>query len=442
MTYPIYIVINIFLLIVYLLIIKSISRVFHIFFALFIFFTVLGSLSVLYIEKGIYIVEQGQFSQFTGAAFRLNIILIIHALFLKLFDYVFKNHTSNIQGKIRAGFNNIQIHRGVYIIPLCISFCILFLCFVNVIISENIPFFTEGYISRFDYLSNTILWPILSFFGSTTSIIPILSGYVFLKSILVGNQFIRNLAIINISLYIYYIVLIGQKFGGILFGLYYFIVPFLIYVILTGKIYKYYKKMIVPFLVFISLVSFLLIHHYSRYSLSQDFGGPIQFIIYRALGLQGHTWWGIDKQIFLDESVISTNFDFNLMHMVMRTIGLPGVESAIERGVNFTFGLYPGLILGFGPFIGIILLFFISLFFYIHIILVLNLINKGYIMYLLGFYSYIWFYSFISIGNMELFFEPKSLVIYFLLFIFILYFENKKNYKGVKSENYCNYSNI
>ncbi|WNS75205.1 DUF6418 domain-containing protein [Bacillus sp. DTU_2020_1000418_1_SI_GHA_SEK_038] len=390
----------------------------------------------MYIEKGIYIIEQGEYSYFTGAAFRLNVLLILHAVFLRKIDHFFRGKLINIKMTISLNeinpnrlINNIYIKSAFFISLLLIS-----LSYINIIITGNIPIFSSGYISRFDYLQTTVFWNFLAPFGSTVVMVPIISGYIFLISKMSNKRTFANSQIFLLILYLIYLILIGQKFGGIIFGVYYFCIPTFVYFIINNK-KVITKKNILILLGTILLAFSLVVYHYSNYALVEQFGGPLAFILYRALGLQGHTWWGIDNQLMANnEYFVSSKFNFNMMEGIMLAIGNNDVETAIERGVNFTFGLYPGLIMNFGYLNSLIILIFLSFLFYVVIYIVLYSIKNGVYFYFLSAYLYITFYNFISIGNFKVFFEIKTLLILYIVLLLYLISAKKRyvKFRGIR----------
>lgn len=371
------------------------------FYSIFGYILLLLSLTYLLSNK-IYIVEQGIYSH-------LNESLIYFIPFFLIFIFllfIFSITTKISMVKSHKYFLSRVNHK----IILILLTLLLSLSYINIFISENLPIFSDGYISRFDFLHDTKLWGVLAPFGQVIVIIPITLGYLLMQSSLQG--FKTRYIFIYFLIYLFYLILIGQKFGAFLLGGYYLMLPTIVHRLLHNEKIISLKLLSVFFLA--SLLIFLLIvYHYGHLPIAEEFGGPINFIFYRLFGLQGHTFWGIVEQ--LNNLPISISNWWEGMHNMMRIIGIDGIERAIERGVNFTGG-YPVVLLITFPFIGSIFVYTIlsSIFFIFLRFLVLNIYNPKYI-----FYAYILLYinSFQSLGSLSLLLNYKVLLLSLIIIV-------------------------
>ncbi|XOV92292.1 MAG: DUF6418 domain-containing protein [Bacteroidota bacterium] len=308
---------------------------------------------------------------------------------------------------------------------------LLTLCILNIIISGSIPLFSEGYIDRFEYIKNTKIWNVIGIFGVTTSIIPIMLSFGLLET----KRARITESLIGFIVYSLYIILIGHKFGGLVQGAFLFLLPIFVIKAKTNGL----KKVLLTFskvgFVFIILLFGLIFYHYSSYSLAEDHGGAISFIFYRIFSLQGHTFWGVVNHL----DIISASLGPDLLGLIegmpnlMRLIGTGGVNEAIERGVNFTFGYFAAMPYFLGIF-GIILLVFNSTFFsWISDLVVYSIVIKDPIKYFFAVNVFNDWLNFTESGTLGSILSAKSILIFSsLLLLIILDSINLLNRKHIK----------
>ena len=170
-------------------------------------FTIVPSL--IYIEEGIYISEQGRDSFFVGATFCYLIYFIITFALIKLTFNSLKNFDISAV-KIKMGNNSIDSK-----IVLFIAVLSLMILLVNAA-QSRLPIFDSS-VTRFTYWKNS-QYPFLNkIFGNVSVFIPFCLGIVFKKH--------KKTAIFLMSIYFVYNFIIGQKFSPIVSGLYAFILP-------------------------------------------------------------------------------------------------------------------------------------------------------------------------------------------------------------------------
>ena len=383
----------------------------------FIVFSYFGIVSSLYLESGVYVFEQDRVTNFSGSTIRL---IIIFFWFWCCFGITYKV----LAPPLITGIHSVSIKKLYLDLSLSVSAIIMAVAFVNIYITGDIPFFSTGYINRFEYLQNTKLWYLLKVFGVSTTIIPLLSGVAYAGYSAISVKSGQILCILMIVFYLIYMSLLGNKFGGLVYGVYYFIMPILLITVISSKnIKKTIVKYITYGILFITPVFGLVYYHYSTYPLSEEYGGPFKFILYRIFALQGHLWWGIDHHIFLDGNSHMFNFSEakHAMPTMMRIVSGTWIESAIERGVSFTFGFPASPLLFFGVTIGIVVIGIIAAFMaFIAKVVVSSILDFDLIKYVLSAYLMIWISNAATMGSLEIFVQLKFLVIFTLFCIYLL----------------------
>jgi hypothetical protein len=289
---------------------------------------------------------------------------------------------------------------------------LLFLAYLNIfVLSSTPPFFGEGYINRIGYLEQTKLWTFFRPFGAILIIVPIILGY--LKAYYYYYSKKSYIIYIIFASYIAYLIFIGQKFSGMMIGIFYFLLPQLILMIQQRKKILTLSRIIIIFLIASSFF-LLLVFHYSRNPIAIEMGGPVKFIFYRIFALQGHMSWGYYNAY--DFFTWEPQNMYHAMHNMMRTVGEPSiVESMISRGVNFT-GAFPTIV--FFSFPIIISIIILMLIFYIYFMFASSLLRSIDTIYYI-FYIYIFNYiiTYFSRGSIEEIFNFKVLGLFILIYL-------------------------
>ncbi len=360
----------------------------------------------------VYILEQDTYSFYNNN----YLYLIIFYLYFFYIAYIFfRINVKTITTIIYK--NSIYPHKNLNKILIVFVVALLSIAYLNLALSDLPPLLKGGYINRIGYLEETRLWSILKPFGAVLVIVPIILGY------LNGHHFIykkTNIFLyIILFIYIFYLLLIGQKFSGILQAFFYFYLPIIIYYILYNKNF-FNKKIVSQILIFGTLMIFWLAYHYSNNPLSEKVGGAFQFLIYRIFALQGHLSWGFYN--YKDLLNFEPSFVIHGMQNMMRTVGGPGVESMIERGVNFA-GAFPTLYIMSFP-IGINFLV-IGLIYYLYLYLIIKIIkNLDKIYYIFYIYIFNYIRTFFSRASIEELFNFKIIGLLFMI-LFVMLLTNK-----------------
>ena len=356
-------------------------------------------ISILNIEWGTFIIEEQRYSYFTGATFRFMVYQLFFLMMIYICMSIFAG-SANINIQSRDFIIDHKIDNGIRSIFLLICLSVLILSYVNIIISGNIPLFSRSLIDRVTYLPETILWPFLSFFGKTIIIVPITLGYIMYL-----NKNKRNI-IISLSIiflvYLFYIILVGQKFGPIVYGIFYFLLPSLISFLRKNSLLSLCKRIIIPFCIISGLLLILLLYHYSKFKLAKFGMTPFMLFKMRILDLHGHVYWGIDRLIF--EKQLNFSFDMSMflesMHTMMRLVSPRIAEEAITRGTNFTGGFPSSVILFWGPYLAfIVLIVTAAALTYLYKQIMSSIIFNNIFLYVLSIYMYSWLINFTASGE-------------------------------------------
>lgn len=384
------------------------------------YFLLVASLYYLTNDQ-IYIIEQKEYSHYNNSVYYIVPYFILLVLVQFIFYYKYHSKSKN---NIRF-YPERSIYNSLYIVVVFL----LGISFLNVIISGTPPLLSGGYISRFDYLETTKLWFILQTFGQIVVIVPIILGFLFLYNTI--NQKSNIFVYLIFFSYLLYVVLIGQKFGGLTSGLTMLFTPYLLHQLSIGNNILKFKYIIYGFILLSAILSFVA-YHYSQYTLAEEMGGPVQFILYRVFALQGHTTWGMVNH--LENINFSTSDLYEGMKHMMLVVGHEKTFQAVERGVNFTGG-YPIILDAVFPFMFnyVVHIIFILLFLFLSLRIIKNLYNLKLIPYI---YLFIYFKSFLGLGSLSILINSKTIILLFLLFILeIVFYKRRKIHYDEKNIN-------
>lgn len=377
--------------------------------------------SLIYIEGGIYISEQGRDSYFVGATF------IYIAYFIITFLAIFI--TFNTLKKIK---------------PLCIkfvykskdkdNFILLLIVFFTLSIllynasQSRLPFFDPS-ITRFTYWENSRLPFLNRILGNTSIFIPFSLGILFSKY--------KKTCILLMIIYFAYNFLIGQKFSPIVSGLYSFLLPIILSSGLKINFKKFINKKVIVIFIIIFSVSYLVI--YKKYEERRPYAiikiyDPNEAMLYRAFGLQGHLMWGsVETYIYKDHphTYNPLNIVQGMQHLMFKfASNKEGLEDSISKGFNFTNG-YPSILFMVFP-VWIALL--------IHIFLTITILSlSGWILYeliksksyVLAVVSYQLFNWTIYAFTMGYFYKLKYPIIFLICYSIFVILNNKTKRKNL-----------
>ena len=399
---------------------------------LFVFFPTL--VSCLYIESGCYIVEEDKFGVLNYASLFFIVFWILFIVaFIFAMRITLKPKYDTQQGPDQrleietdpGGEEGVSEITAPTSLPwlLFLTICLGILYF-NLALSP-VPFFDPS-IFRFDYWK-VCRFPFLhKFFGNTSLFIPIIIGLL-LARYYKYQQSARLLWII-FFIYLIYLVLIGQKFGPIIYACFAFSLP--VFIMSKKEITK--KNIIIAVGSLSIIIVVLLMVIYYQYSMFNPFAAVLNLdldiwdaIFYRALALQGHLWWGAFEKVVWGMQDPSWHVRDLLegMHRLMFLLGAntTAVQTSIDKGISFAAG-YPAILIIVFP-LWLALLINVMLGFYFGLLgrICVYYIKKDDVLLATLCLQLYWFVLYIiEMGRFANLIEPKTLITGGLIIILIL----------------------
>ncbi len=296
--------------------------------------------SLIYIESGIYINEQGRNSYFSWATVLTCVYFTITLLTLYL------SHKSLDKYDFRTFIFKYKGKNAESIILKTVVLVVLSLLLFNAALSP-LPLFDMS-LSRFTYWSNSRFPFLNTIFGNTASFIPFILGILAPKN--------KRFSTIILLIYFFYNFLIGQKFSPILSGSFSFFLP--IVIINGNKVKQILKKRFFSIIMILS-ISTLVIYQviYTKYEARVPFANikiydPDEAIFYRIFGLQGHLMWGSTERFVFNDAERSynpTDLLYGMPNMMREFADSKEVlRSNADSGFNFT-NAYPGILFKIFP---------------------------------------------------------------------------------------------
>lgn len=337
--------------------------------------------SLIVIESGVHIVEQGRNGYFTYSSLILLLFYISTLFSLILFRKIFSNFFKNLKAT-KFKFFGVKEES---LTLLLISF-VFFAAFLNLFLSE-IPLFSEK-ITKFNYWENSRLPFLKPIVGNVMAFV------AFGTALLYKNY--KKTSIIFGILYVAYLVLIGQKFTGFFIGTIGALIA--LYYASKRSIKFKLKWLTNKYLLFFMAAMFgLVLYKYTIKPPFENLGlSPLESVFYRAFGLQAHVFWGATEQyVYLDKpQTWNISELWKGMHHLMLEFWPWRYEdfvSVTSRGVSWT-NAYPSILLRIFPvFIAIIanfiLLSFLS---FIQCLLEFFIKKKSFILSIIFFQLLIW----------------------------------------------------
>ena len=376
--------------------------------------------SIIYIETGKYIAEQGRSGYFVGAVW--------YYAFFYLITLVFVYATSNTLKKIKLSTFELKINHKPFedkaIITLVVV--VFMLLFFNLALSP-IPLF--GQVSRFEFWKYA-KFPILGkLFGNTAMFLPFSLGLLFKKY--------KKFTIFSMVLYFAYNFLIGQKFSPILSGSFSFFLPIVLASSNQIKLKAILKlKFILPALLVVFSVYKIIYNKYEKthpYAVIKIYN-PNEAMLYRIFGLQGHLFWGATetfahKKIPVSWDPLELNYGMHKMMRYFSNANKEKLEQNMKGGFSYT-NAYPAVLF---------MIFPVSIAYLFHILIVVFILslsgwilmrlitNHSYLFAVVSFQFYIWTIYALTMGY---FYKLKFGLIFNLLVLGLsYYYEQTKKIK-------------
>ncbi len=376
--------------------------------------------SLIYIETGKMISEQGREGFFVGSVYYFGLFYLLTLIFI----YLTFNTLRPV--KLRTFYFTHQGKNIEVPVLLVLVITVLGILIYNASQSPS-PLFDEG-ITRFNYWEHA-KYPVLNkLFGNTAMFIPFALGLLFPR--------IKKTSLFILAVYFAYNFYIGQKFSPIVNGTFAFLLP--LAVRYDNKIFlkTLFNKKSIVLMVLLGLAMYKII--YDRYERRYPFAvikiyDPNEAMFYRIFGLQGHLFWGATERFVYHDKSPSWNLGYLPygMHEMMKEFAVGGEEFVLQsarQGFNFT-NAYPSILfMIFPPLIAylfhvLIVIFILSLSGWILMRLIKN---KSFVLAVISFQFFNWTIYALTMGYFyKLIF---GLIFNFLILLMGAYFERKKIY--------------
>ncbi|WP_203295063.1 DUF6418 domain-containing protein [Luteirhabdus pelagi] len=376
--------------------------------------------SLIYIEEGVYINEQGRFSFFTGATILCVSYFIITFILIALSFKTFNKYKIPV---VKLNYKGHNIEYTLLILMVVIPMALLVL---NALLSP-IPL-TNPTINRFNYWSTSKLPFLNSIFGNTAMFVPFALGILFTRY--------KKFSLFMLLVFYGYNFMIGQKFSPIVQGTFSFLLPIVFYY--RGNIKSYVKRyFVVLMLVGASLIGIMYAVTYKKYDDTHPFANikiynPNEAMLYRIFGLQGHLLWGAtDRYVASNEEPKSFNpadllYGMRLMMDEFAKDRNMVLYANQKGGYNFT-NAYPGILFKIFP-VSLALVFhtFLTIVFLALMGWILKefMIHKGWVISVIIYQFFNWIlYAFV----MGYFYKLYFTLAFLLVYGFYVYYRKKKN---------------
>jgi hypothetical protein len=323
---------------------------FYLFIFLFIsfFWTIF---SLYYIENGAYISEQGIYGKHTNSVTRY-----ISFYFIFIIGTFFSFSMLN-----KLNFRIIKTMKNYRMIILFTDIFFIILLFIYLFLGFYKGFPLLHGINRFFY------WKEVEAFHKIIYLTPILSFFIgILYALTNKKEYVYKLFILLLLL-----ILFSEKFSGPFLLTIYYIMGFYITQNILSEdnnigfgnkfIFIYVPIIFLSFLVIVS-IGYVILHNIGAEDLYDK-------IMERALALQGHIWYGIDR-IVLNSNNIDYNLFFRqnnepdspagLIYLMYQVGNYDFIHAMRESGIRFTNGFPAITLMSFGYIYGFIIQFFLG----------------------------------------------------------------------------------
>ncbi len=241
--------------------------------------------SIVYIDGGTYISEQGRNSYFTGASIRLILIYIPFLFFLPYF-------TQKDQKKIQA-YSNVQIVNVnvktslVYLLAQAALFLVITYGVVDMLVT-GVPLFSDT-VTRSNFFSYSKLPGASLLMGEVTFFLMFLNGKCFSES---KSKKTKLLCLSLLAYSFIHRILMSYKYDG-LYQIFFMFFLYALYRWLTKtdlkKIFSW-KTILTVLGILVSILGVA----YLFYKVKHTSANPFELLMTRLFSLQAHTWWGED----------------------------------------------------------------------------------------------------------------------------------------------------
>ena len=270
-----------------------------------------GTLSIIWIDSGIYITEQLRVSYTTGAGLRYILLMLPFGIvFPKVLEYKIQ-HKKYITVKLK--FSKVPIENTIW------SVCIIVVVYILVdLLISGIPLLSST-VNKIGYYSKVSKLPLAGMLH--TLVMPfamLFSGIQFVQNPPKSRKFYE--AIVVAALIIFIQILMDNKFYGLYDYVIWFVIPIAgVYInkrVTMGRAIKIPVKYVIIALAILGGLLAICYNQYSRISTN-----PFALLLNRIFSLQSHTFWGID--LLVQENQIGCDLDRVLKEILAGISGVP-----------------------------------------------------------------------------------------------------------------------
>ena len=241
--------------------------------------------SIVYIDGGTHISEQGRDSYFTGASIRLFLIYVPFFFFLPYFA-----KKGRLKSQTYSDIDPMKIKVEtpvVYLVAQIALFAVITYGFVDMLIT-GVPLFSDT-VTRSNFFSHSKLFGASLLMGEVTFFLMFLNGKCFAETTN-KKQKIISLALLGYS--VLHRVLMAYKYDGLYQVFFMFFLYMLYHWLLKTDLKKIFslKNILIGLGILIGCLGLV----YLFYAFKNTSDNPFKLLMTRLFSLQAHTWWGED----------------------------------------------------------------------------------------------------------------------------------------------------
>lgn len=284
--------------------------------------------SVLYLDGvGTFITESGTVSEYTGAGGRFA---LYNALVIAGVVIATRFLRRRERPEQRLALNPVSFYVGVGVLG-----AILAAQFLNLLLTGKVALPGTG-VTRWNFWTvHAVIPQLRDIFGVLMVFIPATAACVYYVGKATQRRHMTAAGLVLLIMYVLFLVLTGQRFHGFIFPLALFLGA---YVTFRARAHL---PIVTPRLVFsLGVLGFVFVVYglieFQGRGLSERMGGAGAGLIYRALVLQGHTYWNAESLLVRDGPTGHIPDFLRGLELVVKGVGSSQSIDAYElHGINF-----------------------------------------------------------------------------------------------------------
>jgi hypothetical protein len=389
-------------------------------------------LSTIYLDNGgKFMYEVNKYSIYGHSSQYLIFLYLLQLIIVYTIFYNKKNKIIYLKDNFsKSNYMSIKLSKVI----VYVSWILLFILIAHILLSPT-PLFNPN-INKNNFWTNYALIKQMKFISSQLLVVLFLMGYLFAVQNLSKKKYFKNYNFyIFVALSIFYYILMGHRFGGIIIVLFFAFLPSLVLYLSFHKL----SIRILKYFVIFSIIIFYILY----WKFTQRYGNDaLDMIFTRIFALQGEEWQ-VTWNYYWNNEIMYKNFLNEIGTLIgfdKSEIGIHYVMSQVMESDYFNFfkeqhitlaGAYPAYLFYFIPNIILITI--------IHILISIPYLFIGFLIYknlLLSrpIISVLWLKIFLNLENffsqaaIERIFSLKN-ILFYLIILAILYRINKKRGK-------------